>query len=97
MVTQLSVLVGRSDLFWCEHDPELSDLEIGLVGVPHSSGNGSTERDQHLGPRAVRLASTGYRRVHREFRISPWDICRIRDLGDGPLPRAMVNEACIKS
>ena len=32
---------------WIE-DPAACD--IALVGVPHSSGNGSTERDQHLGP-----------------------------------------------
>ncbi len=62
---------GVPTFFRCEHDPALSDLEIRLVGIPHSSGNGSTERDQHLGPRAVRLTSTGYRRLHREFRISP--------------------------
>ena len=33
-------------------------VTLHLVGVPHShTGNGTTERDQHLGPRAVRNIS----------------------------------------
>ena len=36
------------------HRSRSTTCDIALVGVPHSSGNGSTERDQHLGPRAVR-------------------------------------------
>ena len=38
--------------------------DIALVGVPHSTGNGTTERDQHLGPRALRHVSAVQRRVH---------------------------------
>ena len=44
-----------------------------LVGVPHSTGNGTTERNQHLGPRAVRHVSAGLRRVHLDFQINPWE------------------------
>ena len=67
-----------------------------LVGVPHSSGNGSTERDQHLGPRAVRNVSGFYRRTHVVHGFAPWDVARINDLGDVPLPEAMNNEACVR-
>ena len=64
--------------------------------MPHSTGNGTTERDQHLGPRAVRDVSAMARRVHMEFGIDPWERARIRDLGDVPLPEANDNEACIE-
>ena len=75
-------------------DPAACD--IGLVGVPHSTGNGTTERDQHLGPRAVRNVSALGRRVHMKFGIDPWRSCRINDLGDVPLPHANNNEKCIE-
>ena len=41
---------GIATFFRCaiETDPDKAD--IALIGVPHSSGNGTTERDQHLGP-----------------------------------------------
>jgi guanidinopropionase len=87
---------GVPTFFRCPHDPDPGGCEIALVGVPHSSGNGSTERDQHLGPRAVRNVSAHNRRVHAAFGFSPWEACRIHDLGDVPLPEAMDNEACIE-
>ena len=70
------------------------DAEIALVGVPHSTGNGTTERDQHLGPRAVRHVSAVQRRVHGGFGIDPWQR-KIADIGDVPFPCANDNEHCI--
>lgn len=90
---------GIPTLFRCPHladGGDLSACDIGLVGVPHSTGNGTTERDQHLGPRAVRNVSALGRRVHMKFNIDPWRACRIRDLGDVPLPHANNNEKCIE-
>ena len=78
---------------------ELSDVEgndIALVGVPHSAGNGTTERDQHLGPRAVRNISAVHRRIHGTFNIDPWAMARVTDMGDVPFPRANDNEHCIQ-
>jgi guanidinopropionase len=86
---------GIPTLFRCPADPDPAACDIALVGVPHSSGNGSTERDQHLGPRSVRHVSAHYRRAHRHFGIVPWDHARIHDLGDVALPEAMDNEACV--
>ena len=86
---------GVPTLFRCETGkPE--DADIALVGVPHSTGNGTTERDQHLGPRSVRNVSAVQKRVHSQFRIDPWRSARVRDLGDVPLPRANDNEDCIE-
>ncbi len=87
---------GIPTLFRCEHNTNVSECDIALVGVPHSSGNGTTERDQHLGPRAVRNISAGLRRAHLEFEINPWDNKKIFDLGDVPLPEANNNEKCIE-
>jgi guanidinopropionase len=87
---------GPATLFRCPVDPDPSHCDIALVGVPHASGNASTERDQHLGPRAVRHVSALQRRYHAAFGLSPWESSRIHDLGDVPFPEANDNERCIK-
>ena len=85
---------GVPTLFRCPHE-EVDGQDIVLAGVPHSTGNGTTERDQHLGPRAVRHVSAVQRRVHGPFGLDPWAAARIADIGDVPLPRANDNEDCI--
>lgn len=86
---------GIPTLFRCPHEgPEGQD--IALVGVPHSTGNGTTERDQHLGPRALRNVSAVGRRMHGGFNLDPWSAARIADIGDVPFPHANDNEACIE-
>ena len=87
---------GVPTLFRCPHKPEPEGCDIALVGVSHSTGNGTTQRDQHLGPRAVRNISAQGRRGHLKFGISPWEMCEIRDFGDVPLPEANNNEQCIE-
>src|SRR5437660_10390557 len=82
--------------FRCPIDRDPRGCDVALVGVPHSTGNGTTERDQHLGPRAVRDVSAMARRVNMALELDPWNACRIRDLGDLPLPEANDNEACIE-
>ena len=87
---------GIPSLFRCDVDPDPENCDIALVGVPHSTGNGTTERDQHLGPRAVRNISALGRRVHLEFDFDPWEIVTINDLGDVPLPEGNNNELSIE-
>ena len=86
---------GIPTLFRCPQD-KLETADIALVGVPHSTGNGTTERDQHLGPRAVRNVSALQRRAHGDFKINPWNEVKIIDAGDVPFPRANDNEHCIE-
>lgn len=86
---------GIPTMFRCPNEgPKGAD--IALVGVPHSAGNGTTERDQHLGPRALRNVSSVSRRMHSGFQIDPWTAAKIVDVGDVPFPRANDNEACIE-
>ncbi len=73
---------GVATLFRAPLDPDPAHADIALVGVPHASGNYSTERDQHMGPRAVRNVSANARRYHAAFDFDPWQACRINDLGD---------------
>lgn len=86
---------GIPTLFRAPHE-ELGRQDIVLAGVPHSTGNGTTERDQHLGPRAVRNVSALQRRVHGGFQLDPWGAAKISDIGDVPFPRANDNEDCIQ-
>lgn len=86
---------GIPTLFRCPNEgPDGAD--IALVGVPHSAGNGTTERDQHLGPRALRNVSAVSRRMHGGFQLDPWTAAKIVDVGDVPFPRANDNEHCIE-
>ena len=87
---------GIPSLFRCPVDPDPANCDIALVGVPHSTGNGTTERDQHLGPRAVRDISAMARRTHMKFELNPWEACRVADLGDVPFPEGNDNERCIE-
>ena len=68
---------GIPTLFRAPFDPDPSHCDIALVGVPHAAGNNSTERDQHLGPRAVRNVSATARRYHAAFDFDPWTCCGI--------------------
>jgi hypothetical protein len=88
---------GIASLFRAPIAAAPTDLDIALVGVPHSTGNGTTERDQHLGPRAVRHVSANMRRAHMRYGFYPLETGSIADIGDVPLPEANNNEACIKA
>lgn len=87
---------GVPTFFRCPHEVLNAQHDIAIVGVPHSTGNGTTERDQHLGPRAVRNVSAVQRRVHNEFELDPWTSRNIADIGDVAFPRANDNEHCIE-
>lgn len=86
---------GVATFFKCPWNEAPEACDIGLVGVPHSTGNGSTERDQHLGPRSIRHVSGRLRRAHQAFRLTPWEELTIHDLGDVPLPEANNNEVSV--
>ena len=87
---------GIPTFFKCHATDDANQCDIALVGVPHSTGNGTTLRDQHLGPRAVRDISGIGRRVHLDFNLDPWNSCKINDFGDVPLAEGNNNEVSIR-
>ncbi|MBT6096061.1 MAG: agmatinase [Rhodospirillaceae bacterium] len=64
--------------------PHVSDpavVDIALVGVPWDGGTTNRAGARH-GPREIRNMSSLMRRVHPVSGISPYELCRIADLGD---------------
>ncbi|MEM9642676.1 MAG: agmatinase [Pseudomonadota bacterium] len=75
----------RLPYFQSDH-PRMSDVEIGLVGVPWDSGTTNRPGARH-GPRALRDASTMIRARHPVSGIEPFVAANCADLGDvGPNP-----------
>jgi guanidinopropionase len=60
------------------------DVDIAIVGVPWDGGTTNRPGPRH-GPRQVRELSSLIRRVHAVTKISPYEICRVADLGDAPV------------
>ncbi len=63
-------------------DPTLVD--IALVGVPWDGGTTNRAGARH-GPREIRAQSMLIRPYHHVTRRSPYDVCRVADLGDTPV------------
>jgi guanidinopropionase len=67
--------------------PVLTDpreVDIAIVGVPWDAGTTNRPGPRH-GPRQVREMSSLIKRVHAVTKISPYEICRVADLGDAPV------------
>src|SRR5262249_6123051 len=62
-------------------DPSLVDIAI--FGVPWDGGTTNRPGPRH-GPRQVRDMSGMIRRVHGVTQVSPYELCRVADLGDSP-------------
>ena len=73
---------GIATLLGAGHNPDLSDCDIALIGLPFDLGV-SDRSGARLGPRAIRDASArvaGPMNYHTG--IIPFDICRVADVGD---------------
>jgi guanidinopropionase len=86
---------GIPTFFGCPHVPDAAGADVALIGLPHSTGNGSTERDQHLGPRAIRGISNNWRPAHVRFGIDPWTAATVVDAGDLVMPSFMVSDTAL--
>ncbi|MGB0904166.1 MAG: arginase family protein, partial [Mangrovicoccus sp.] len=64
-------------------DPNLSEVQIGLVGVPWDGGTTNRPGARH-GPRALRDASTMMRAQHAATGMRPFEAANCADLGDVP-------------
>ncbi|GAA6181549.1 agmatinase [Shimia sp. NS0008-38b] len=66
--------------------PRISDLQLGVIGVPWDSGTTNRPGPRH-GPRQLRDASTMIRAQNGATRVRPFDLVNCADLGDvGPNP-----------
>jgi guanidinopropionase len=63
------------------HQLSLEGLDIGIAGVPFDGGATNRVGARH-GPRAVRDLSSLMRATHHVFRINPFELARIADVGD---------------
>jgi guanidinopropionase len=62
-----------------------SELDIALIGVPFDGGCENRPGTRH-GPREIRNMSTFMRNIHHVTRVNPFQLCRIADVGDVPIP-----------
>ena len=73
--------VGIPTFFRTPHTPHLSEVDIGLIGVPFDGGVTNRPGARH-GPREVRNQSSLLRPVNTATGAQPFNDLRIRDLGD---------------
>ncbi|WP_245699117.1 agmatinase [Rhodospira trueperi] len=67
--------------------PQIDDparVDVAVVGVPWDGGTTNRPGARH-GPREVRAQSMMIRPYHHVTRRSPYDVCRVADLGDSPV------------
>ena len=72
---------GIADLLPRPRRRALAEIDIGVIGVPFDGGVTNRTGARH-GPRAVRDQSTLLRRHQPATGVAPFDIARVRDLGD---------------
>ncbi len=72
---------GISTFFRAPYTQDLSAVDIGIIGVPFDGGVTNRSGARH-GPRAVRDQSSMLRRMNGATGIRPFEIARVRDLGD---------------
>ncbi|MBV9785028.1 MAG: agmatinase [Acidisphaera sp.] len=72
---------GIPTFFRTPYTQDLGEAEIGLIGVPYDGGVTNRSGTRH-GPREVRNLSSLPRKINTATRVNPYEICRVRDLGD---------------
>ena len=87
-MSQNSLLVPRfagiATFMRCPLVAEPSEADIAILGIPWDGGTTHRPGARH-GPRAVREQSTLIRRVHPVTKLSPFEVLRVRDVGDAPV------------
>jgi len=72
---------GIASFFRAPITQDLSDTDIGIIGVPFDGGVTNRSGARH-GPRAVREQSALLRRINAATGVTPFASARVRDLGD---------------
>ena len=71
---------------------EPGKVDIALLGVPFDGGVSARPGARH-GPREMRNQSSMMRGIHPVLGINPFEVCRVADVGDVPLPQVYDLEA----
>ena len=72
---------GIATFFRTPVEADLSQVDIGVIGVPFDGGVTNRSGARH-GPRALREQSTLCRKANTATGVLPFEACRVRDLGD---------------
>lgn len=73
--------VGIPTFYRAPLKEDLTDVDIGIIGVPFDGGVTSRPGARH-GPREVRNQSALVRKINQATGISPHALCRVADVGD---------------
>lgn len=77
---------GIPTFFRTLYTEDLAETDIGLIGVPFDGGVTNRPGARH-GPRCVRDQSSLLRRINAATGVAPFEIARVRDLGDAWIER----------
>jgi guanidinopropionase len=82
---ELARYSGHATFMRLPHFPleKVGDLDIAMFGLPWDGGT-TTRNGSRYGPRQVRDMSTLLRSYHPTFRMNPYEVARIADIGDAP-------------
>ena len=75
---------GMPSFMRLPYQPDPSQLDIALIGVPWDGGTTNRPGARH-GPREIRAMSSLMRRVHPVTDIAPYELARVGDHGDAPV------------
>lgn len=72
---------GIATFMRCDYVPEMSGVDIALIGVPFDGGVTNRTGTRH-GPREIRNQSSLMRTINQATGIAPFELCRVADVGD---------------
>ena len=77
------------------YQPDATDLDIALIGVPYDGGVTNRAGARH-GPREIRNQSSMMRAIHHVSKINPYKLCKIADIGDVPFKALFDHTAVVR-
>jgi guanidinopropionase len=85
---------GLPTFMRCPYSEDYGEADIALVGVPFDGGVTNRTGARH-GPREIRNQSSMIRKINQATGIAPFDICRVRDVGDAWVERPFALEGAL--
>jgi guanidinopropionase len=85
---------GVATFFRVPYTQDLTETDIGLIGVPFDGGVTNRTGTRH-GPRAVRDQSSLLRRINAATGVQPFVLARVRDLGDSWIEQPFALEGAL--